>query len=98
MQLVSELKKPAEDIIIPEVEEKVEPTRAKIEKDIRKFRISDSQERLLKEGSILGNKAEKQAKPVQVTEEESICATPLEIEGKSAENQDKPQINASQNN
>jgi hypothetical protein len=33
-----------------------------------------------------------------VPEEESICATPLEIEGKNAENQDKPQVNASQNN
>ena len=42
MELVSELKKPEENIVIPEVEEKVEPAKAKVEKDIKKFKISDS--------------------------------------------------------
>lgn len=59
MELVSELKKPEEKVVVPQVEEKAEPAKTKIEKDIKKFRVSDSQERLLKEGSILGNKVEK---------------------------------------
>ena len=42
MELVSELKKPEENVVIPEVEEKVEPVKAKVEKDIKKFKISDS--------------------------------------------------------
>ena len=42
MEIANGLKKSEDNVVAPEVEDKVEPAKTKVERDIKKFKISDS--------------------------------------------------------